>query len=78
MRAQFRTVMLAVLAAVTAASLAACNARVRPQGVLPREAVPPPPEERNLGIRPKQGELAEPPVYQQPQSRSGGLSVPAR
>lgn len=73
-----RTVTLVALAGFAALTLAACNAKVRPTGVLPREYVPPPPAERNIGIKPKQGELTEPPVYQQAPAPQRGLAVPSR
>lgn len=75
----FRTAALLAMATVSAFTFAACNAKVRPAGVLPREHLPPPPSERNSGIKPKQGELSEAPVYQQSTTTpQRGLAVPSR
>ncbi|MFD2677021.1 hypothetical protein [Camelimonas lactis] len=74
----FRTAALIALAAASTLTLAACNGKVRPTGVLPREYVPPPPSERNAGITPKQGELTAPPVQEQAPPLKHGLSVPSR
>lgn len=73
-----RTVALIALAAFSAVTLAACNGKVRPTGVLPREYVPPPPSERGAGITPKQGELAVDPAQQEGARPQRGLSVPSR
>ncbi|MGV2981303.1 hypothetical protein ACERNI_14010 [Camelimonas sp. ID_303_24] len=74
----FRTAALIALAAASTLTLAACNGKVRPTGVLPREYVPPPPSERNAGITPKQGELTAPPAQEQAPSAKRNLSVPSR
>lgn len=74
----FRTAALVALATVSALTLSACNGKVRPTGVLPRESVPPPPSERNVGIKPKQGELTSAPQPPQAAGSQRGLSVPAR
>lgn len=74
----FRAAALVAMTAVSAFTLAACNAKVRPTGVLPREYMPPPPSERNSGIVSKQGELASAPVADTAPRPQGGLSVPSR
>lgn len=74
----FRTVALIAMATVAAFTFAACNAKVRPAGVLPREQLPPPPSERDSGIKPRQGELDQAPVNQPSSTPQRGLSVPAR
>lgn len=78
-RQGFRTAALIAMATVSAFTFAACNAKVRPAGVLPREQLPPPPSERASGIKPKQGEMNQTPEQQlQPTTPQRGLAVPSR